>query len=271
MISALQAPPPPAPCLASIVSQQRLQQPLQTCLSTWEESLLLPCRPQATIPADIPYHVIVAMLRRDILLTCAKLNAHSYERIMGERQLRKLNTELRQVRSPQSQTSWGRCQGSEEGAGWYSGLLWGVGLKHFTTYRRLFGYALEMYYQMLIAKLQQVGNGMCQSPQPCHGTVCRAAAIYAHALSGGTSPVTGLICGLKVTHLFAFADRQALSACSMQEMALSDLLKGTLNKVEGRRLAAEQELAASGVRATSKGSKAYLRVGPWCAVLCTCG
>ena len=82
---------------------------------------LLPCRPNPTAPtprtlpgidgaseqgsetgtgpADLPEHVIVAMLKRENLLTRAKLNALFYDHITGERQLRKLKTELRQVGS----------------------------------------------------------------------------------------------------------------------------------------------------------------------------
>ena len=85
------------------------------------------------------------MLRRDVLLTGAKLNAHSYDQIMGERQLKKLNTTLRQVRSPQSQASWGPSQGSEEGAGWCCGLWWGIELEvHYTFWGGLLGYVLDM-------------------------------------------------------------------------------------------------------------------------------
>ena len=48
-------------------------------------------------PADLPDHVIMAMLRRESLLTCAKLSALFHDHIMGVRQLNKLRTELRQV------------------------------------------------------------------------------------------------------------------------------------------------------------------------------
>ncbi len=50
-------------------------------------------------PADLPEHVIVAMLRRETLLTSAKLDALRYDQTMGERQLRKLDAELHQVGS----------------------------------------------------------------------------------------------------------------------------------------------------------------------------
>ena len=50
-------------------------------------------------PADLPAHVIVAMLRREKLLMHAKLNALCYDQITGESQLRKLRNELRQVGS----------------------------------------------------------------------------------------------------------------------------------------------------------------------------
>ena len=121
---------PPGPCLALLASQdkvQRLLQTLQTCRNTCLRPLLLPCRPNPTAPtrtlpgidglseqgseavagpADLPEHVIVAMLKRENLLTRAKLNALFYDHITGERQLRKLKTELRQVGS-QGLVSWG--------------------------------------------------------------------------------------------------------------------------------------------------------------------
>ena len=48
-------------------------------------------------PADLPEHVILAMLRRENLLTHAKLDALCYDQVTGECQLRKLRNELRQV------------------------------------------------------------------------------------------------------------------------------------------------------------------------------
>ena len=48
-------------------------------------------------PADLPEHVIVAMLRREKLLTRAKLMALCYDIFTGERRLRILKTELHQV------------------------------------------------------------------------------------------------------------------------------------------------------------------------------
>ena len=53
-------------------------------------------------PADLPEHVIMAMLRRENLLTSAKLNALCYDQSTGERQLRKLDSELHQVGSLES-------------------------------------------------------------------------------------------------------------------------------------------------------------------------
>ena len=47
--------------------------------------------------ADLPEHVIMAMLGREHLLTRAKLSALLHDQMMGERHLRKLKTELRQV------------------------------------------------------------------------------------------------------------------------------------------------------------------------------
>jgi hypothetical protein len=46
---------------------------------------------------ELPDEVIMAMLRREVLLTRAKLHALCYEQIMGERKLRSLKTQLRQV------------------------------------------------------------------------------------------------------------------------------------------------------------------------------
>ena len=46
---------------------------------------------------ELPDHVIIALLRREHLLTKAKLNALCFEHIMGERRLRSLKTQLRQV------------------------------------------------------------------------------------------------------------------------------------------------------------------------------
>ena len=82
---------------------------------------VLPCRPNPTAagplslssiarlkqlsseavasPADLPEHVIVAMLRRENLLTRAKLNALRYDHNTGERQWIKLRTVMRQVGS----------------------------------------------------------------------------------------------------------------------------------------------------------------------------
>ena len=50
-------------------------------------------------PAGLPEHVILAMLRREDLLTRAKLHAISYDHIMGQLQWTKLRTEMRQVGS----------------------------------------------------------------------------------------------------------------------------------------------------------------------------
>lgn len=49
---------------------------------------------------ELPDHVIVALLKREHLLTKAKLNALCCEHIMGERRLRSLKTQLRQVQGP---------------------------------------------------------------------------------------------------------------------------------------------------------------------------
>ena len=47
--------------------------------------------------AELPDSVIIALLKREHLLTKAKLNALYYEHITGERKLRSLKTQLRQV------------------------------------------------------------------------------------------------------------------------------------------------------------------------------
>ena len=49
--------------------------------------------------SELPDHAITALLKREHLLTRAKLNALYFEHIMGERRLRSLKTQLRQVRS----------------------------------------------------------------------------------------------------------------------------------------------------------------------------
>lgn len=48
-------------------------------------------------PAELPDHVIIAMLQREVLLTEAKLHALDYELVMAERKLRQLRSQLRQV------------------------------------------------------------------------------------------------------------------------------------------------------------------------------
>ncbi len=64
-----------------------------TALATRSEETL-----STTFDQELPDHVIVALLRREALLTKAKLHALSYEHIMGERSLRTLKAQLRQVR-----------------------------------------------------------------------------------------------------------------------------------------------------------------------------
>lgn len=46
---------------------------------------------------ELPDEVIMAMLRREVMLTRAKLHGLCYDQIMGERRLRSLKTQLRQV------------------------------------------------------------------------------------------------------------------------------------------------------------------------------
>lgn len=70
------------------------------------------CRPTPTTPhsgsdsppdsIELPDSVIEAMLRRELLLTNAKLHGLGNEHITSERKLRSLRTQLRQVRSPGS-------------------------------------------------------------------------------------------------------------------------------------------------------------------------
>ena len=52
---------------------------------------------QTEISTDLPDAVIVAMLKREVLLTRAKLHGLMYDHIMSERRLRSLKTQLRQV------------------------------------------------------------------------------------------------------------------------------------------------------------------------------
>ncbi len=54
---------------------------------------------QTEVNADLPDGVIIAMLKREVLLTRAKLHGLMYDHIMSERKLRSLKTQLRQVRS----------------------------------------------------------------------------------------------------------------------------------------------------------------------------
>ena len=58
-------------------------------------------------PAALPEHVIMAMLRRENLLTHAELNVLCYDKIMGERNLRRLKAELRQVGVHVGVVVWG--------------------------------------------------------------------------------------------------------------------------------------------------------------------
>lgn len=60
-----------------------------------------PQPPAAEKPDDqskeLPDEVIMAMLKQEVLLTGAKLHGLCYDQIMGERKLRSLKTQLRQV------------------------------------------------------------------------------------------------------------------------------------------------------------------------------
>ena len=48
----------------------------------------------------LPDHVVMAMLKRELLLTRAKLHALHYEHIMGERKMRTYKSQLKQARRP---------------------------------------------------------------------------------------------------------------------------------------------------------------------------
>ncbi len=50
-------------------------------------------------PSDLPDHVVLKMLHREVLLTKAKLHALNYEHAVAERKLRSLKSQLRQVSS----------------------------------------------------------------------------------------------------------------------------------------------------------------------------
>ena len=51
----------------------------------------------AVEPSDLPDHVVLKMLHREVLLTRAKLHALNYEHAVAERKLRNLKSQLRQV------------------------------------------------------------------------------------------------------------------------------------------------------------------------------
>lgn len=59
--------------------------------------------------AELPDNVIIILLKREHLLTRAKLNALYYEHITGERKLRSLKTQLRQVQQPVSAFTVANC------------------------------------------------------------------------------------------------------------------------------------------------------------------
>ena len=54
---------------------------------------------QTEVNLDLPDAVIIVMLKREVLLTRAKLHGLMYDHIMSERKLRSLKTQLRQVRA----------------------------------------------------------------------------------------------------------------------------------------------------------------------------
>ena len=57
----------------------------------------IPHLAQTEVDTEIPDSVIIAMLKREVLLTRAKLHGLMYDHIMSERRLRSLKTQLRQV------------------------------------------------------------------------------------------------------------------------------------------------------------------------------
>ena len=57
-----------------------------------------PVNAAAAEALDLPDAVILEMLKREVLLTKAKLHALTHEHILGERKLRTLKSQLRQVR-----------------------------------------------------------------------------------------------------------------------------------------------------------------------------
>lgn len=60
-------------------------------------------------PSDLPDHVVLKMLHREVLLTRAKLHALNYEHAVAERKLRTLKSQLRQVTSSGSGYSVALC------------------------------------------------------------------------------------------------------------------------------------------------------------------
>ena len=54
----------------------------------------------------LPDGVVQAMLRRELLLTRAKLHALTYEHIMGERKMRTYKSQLKQARPSSLVRSW---------------------------------------------------------------------------------------------------------------------------------------------------------------------
>ena len=76
-----------------------------TLLSSQDNERTIVCRPVTTTaggivePSDLPDHVVLKMLHREVLLTKAKLHALHYEQAVAERKLRTLKSQLRQVRT----------------------------------------------------------------------------------------------------------------------------------------------------------------------------
>ena len=72
-----------------------------TCKIIFTECRPVPVPPPPNSAAaealELPDSVILEMLKREVLLTKAKLHALTHEHILGERKLRTLKSQLRQV------------------------------------------------------------------------------------------------------------------------------------------------------------------------------
>ncbi len=92
-------------------AKELLNQMLQSRKEAKELERDYDIRPVPLMAVDEPEHqlpdeVIVAMLQRETLLTSAKLHALVFEHIMGDKTLRSLKTQIRQV-GAQARRQWG--------------------------------------------------------------------------------------------------------------------------------------------------------------------